>query len=563
MASQITHIRMKEPRKLECKETQQSLDQWKMQFRQYVKQDDHYRKFLSSDIQWQPQETNYGFLAETDGLKRSARAQKEDCCDFLHTLATFLPHGYLTEKIVATSTSFANAFEMIQEHFGLLPTQESFLDIEAYTKNNNESYRQFYERLMAHVRQHLNSADNIMVEGVTVPVGGDKLTVSHSNLVALMWLRKIHPELISIVRTEYSLELRDNKPLASLVPRIAVNVDNLLAKYDKIGGINRIYHDEENDFKQVRVNKTFMKKNANKNRDANMPFCAGCFKMHKTLGSRLHFQHLSSECPRKAAVKLMQIEEMEDDMELVNINDDSDGNYYWEYVNSNRANSLVEQVKIDQNAHSIKRCFNVGVEEDINKIEAVVSTIKSKITSFRRENSPTLHCLINSQHVICIIDEGSVINCCSLSFAKKANIPIKNVSCAAVGANKSPMNVVGIAKYDVSATVLGTDTPCKIKIATLIIINDLGADVLLGQPTKVDNQIVTIPHTCRINFKSMEGDNYSLPYPLRDLNQVSLHEALKVNCSTTIFPSEAYTYKLPEHFLHQSKVCVTERPSAI
>ena len=70
MTSQVAHIRMKEPRKLECKETQQSLDQWKMQFRQYVKQDDHYRKFLSSEIQWQPHAVNYGFEVETDGLKR-------------------------------------------------------------------------------------------------------------------------------------------------------------------------------------------------------------------------------------------------------------------------------------------------------------------------------------------------------------------------------------------------------------------------------------------------------------------------------------------------------------
>ena len=88
-----------------------------------------------------------------------------------------------------------NAFEMIQEHFRLLPTLESFLDIKSYSKNSNESYRQFYERLLAHVRQHLKCAGNVMVEGITCPVEGDKLTVSHYNMVALMWLRKIHTEL--------------------------------------------------------------------------------------------------------------------------------------------------------------------------------------------------------------------------------------------------------------------------------------------------------------------------------------------------------------------------------
>ena len=183
---------------------------------------------------------------------------------------------------------------------------------------------------------------------------------------------------------------------------------------------------------------------------------------------------------------------------------------------------------------------------------------------FRREKSPKIHCVINNQHVICIIDEGSVINCCSYAFAKKANIPIENVSCAAVGANKSPMNVIGIAKYDINATVVGTNMPSKIKIATLIVINDLGAEVLLlGQPTKVDNQIVTIPHNCSINFKSMEGDDHSLSCPLQDTDQVNLHDVVKVDCSTTIFPSESYTQKLPDHFCHQSKVCFTGRPSSI
>ena len=110
MASQIAHLRMKEPRKLENKESFQSLQQWKMQFRQYVKQDDHYKTFLASDTVWNPQATNYGFEVETQGLKRSARALMDDCCDFLHTLATFLPHGYLTDKIVSTTTSFSNAF---------------------------------------------------------------------------------------------------------------------------------------------------------------------------------------------------------------------------------------------------------------------------------------------------------------------------------------------------------------------------------------------------------------------------------------------------------------------
>ena len=201
MATNVsTHIRVKEPRKLECSESLQSLMQWKMQFRQYIKQDDHFIAFLASDMSWDPLASNYGFGAETEGLKRSARAKMDDCKDFLHMLATFLPHGYLTEKLVATSTSFQSAFSIIQEHYGLLPSQESFLDFGTLTKQGGESYRQFFERLMAHTRQHLQSTPGTTADGIIVPNGGDKITVSHANLVAMLWLQKIHPELeLSIV----------------------------------------------------------------------------------------------------------------------------------------------------------------------------------------------------------------------------------------------------------------------------------------------------------------------------------------------------------------------------
>ena len=70
----ITHIRVQAPRKLELKESQQSLTQWKMQFRQYMKQGTSNRFFLASDTEWNPNARNYGFTAETDGQQRTAAA---------------------------------------------------------------------------------------------------------------------------------------------------------------------------------------------------------------------------------------------------------------------------------------------------------------------------------------------------------------------------------------------------------------------------------------------------------------------------------------------------------
>ena len=184
-----------------------------------MKRDNSYRTFLTKV--WDPSQQNYGFEEEEAGLKRSPAALKEDLQDFLHILASYLPHGYLTDKILTKSTSLVSAFGIIEENFNLLPTQETFFEFQSIKKMSSETYRQMFDRMVAFATQHLMPANpgNVTVDGITVPTTGDQLTVSHLNLLALQWILKIHPDLLSIVRTEYSKELRDNQPLSSLVPQ--------------------------------------------------------------------------------------------------------------------------------------------------------------------------------------------------------------------------------------------------------------------------------------------------------------------------------------------------------
>ena len=97
-----------------------------------------------------------------------------------------------------------------------------------------------------------------------------------------MVFRKINPELLNIVRTEYSLELRANNPLAGLVPRIAVNIDNLLTKYDKISNVNSVQEVDDDNYKQAAaINSTVVRKNPVK-KDMQANFCPGCYSLPKT-----------------------------------------------------------------------------------------------------------------------------------------------------------------------------------------------------------------------------------------------------------------------------------------
>ena len=57
------------------------------------------------------------------------------------------------------------------------------------------------------------------------------MSISIMIFVALQWLRKSNNDLIKIVKTLYATQLRSGQQLAALVPRIAPNIDSLLARY--------------------------------------------------------------------------------------------------------------------------------------------------------------------------------------------------------------------------------------------------------------------------------------------------------------------------------------------
>jgi len=228
-------------RPLTNNESSHSLAQWKINFRQFVKKDDAYASFLKSSVKWDATKESYGFTKNLDD--RTPDQVSDDLQDFLHMLASYMPHGFITDRILQQSTSFDTAFTIIEESFGLLPTQETFCDLLTISRLPNEPYRQFYERIQSFVVQHLmpgSAKEVILVNGVAVPHEGDKISVSLMNMVTLLWIQRIHPEFLSIIRTEYSKELRDNIPIASLVPRIALSADALLAKYDKTPAVNMV-----------------------------------------------------------------------------------------------------------------------------------------------------------------------------------------------------------------------------------------------------------------------------------------------------------------------------------
>ena len=204
------------------------------------------------------------------------------------------------------------------------------------TRLPGEPYRQFYDRIVAFMSRHLmpkNAKQEHSVDGIQVPDNGDTLTVSMLNMLALRWLEKIHPDLLGIVRTEYSKELRDNTPLPTLVPRIALSIDALLAKYDKLPSVAPVSLDEQVHEQTVNglVNKVntgrtgfqphtrgmgYARGNGQNRRKSlgSKQFCPGCYYLGNRMSATVNFKHSPQMCPRATSlVAMLEAEEIIDE----------------------------------------------------------------------------------------------------------------------------------------------------------------------------------------------------------------------------------------------------------
>ena len=150
-------------------------------------------------------------------------------------------------------------------------------------------------------------------------------------------------QIIQIVKTEYSTELRSNEQLAHLVPRIAPNIDSLLSRYSS-SSVSKIsldpITDDNNNAENVidnvrrigfrdrgRGGNRFFRggrsRGFNKREDSYEHFCAGCFSLGKELNTFISFKHKPSECTRQEAVaRLLLFDEENPSENDIDFNDD-------------------------------------------------------------------------------------------------------------------------------------------------------------------------------------------------------------------------------------------------
>ena len=133
-----------------------------------------------------------------------------DLDGFLDCIGSYVPFDYVGEKLRNQSTGIDSAWEILYEIYDAEITTTNFLDYAVMTKEENETYRNYFNRLVGFVRQHLPKKA-YTAEGVSCPTDGEPLTIALLDAIAIHWLVSIDKRLVNIVKTEFATDLKTKR----------------------------------------------------------------------------------------------------------------------------------------------------------------------------------------------------------------------------------------------------------------------------------------------------------------------------------------------------------------
>ena len=303
------------PRKLEERETLQTLNHWKSVFCNYYRRCQFYNYFLQPGVNWS-NETNHGFTEpETTGLKRSPETLAYDLEGFLTCLAGYLPFDYVSTKLVSQATCMRDTWQIIYEIYDADVCRTHYLDYASMEKKPEETYRNFFNRLVGFAQQHLPT-ERVSAEGVSSPPTGEVMSIGLLDSIAIHWLLAIDKRLINIVKTEFATQLKTYR-LCHIIKQIAPNIDNLLSRYntsDSVASVAKLStcrqidhapdsHAVDNIIRRLErlESQRFSNNNKKKNQDKfrEKKICSHCAYINKQLGCNLDDKHYLNECERR------------------------------------------------------------------------------------------------------------------------------------------------------------------------------------------------------------------------------------------------------------------------
>ena len=137
----------------------------------------------------------------------------------------------------------------------------------------------------------------------------------------------------------------------------------------------------------------------------------------------------------------------------------------------------------------------------------------------------------------------------------------KNSYTSAKAAGNSRIHVHGQSVDDIIIKVImESGTIAELNLDVCLIVKDLGTDILIGQPAKIDNQIVTIPHKQQVSFRDIHGKDHICRTVTKAGSSKVPAEVVRCMEKMTLYPGDTFRFKVPEKFQKNRVVFSPRKP---
>ena len=465
-------------------ETLNSFKNWKENLCYTLSLDPAFKPFLADDVTWRKSTDPAPSRGFTDTTQTDADGNttvtesKESKCATLNLMLGQIAN-YCTvisrNQIIKNSTSLSNIWDIIRQHYGFHTTGSRFLDLAHVKLQAGERAENLYQRLISFFDDNLLTTDNNIVHHSSVVTSDEEISPSLENTIVYLWLERIHVGLPGLVKQRYGAELR-NKTLATIKPEISQALNSLLEELST-NEDSRICRLQPHDNSRRRQ-QSQQQNNSSRSNGGSGRYCCLCRAANRP-GFDSHFLAQCRYLPEADRRRISGASRIRN-VEVVDPNEDVD-------------------VELDQHDD-----FEGNGRQDTNANNLFIDAPAVTRRVITRK-SPRMRCFFGHIPLSLCLDSGAESN---LMIERTVLLMGLTITTTTQGANqadmKTPLNVVGEitgVKINKGSHVFTLDA--------LVVRDELGDDIVAGEPFLFQNDIAIRPARREIIIKGTQVINYA------------------------------------------------------
>ena len=209
-------------------ETVNTFEAWKNNLVFILSLEDKFAPFLQPDASW-GKKTKSNLSRGFTGKSAANRAATLDL--MLGQIANFAP-VISRNTIIKNSTSLKTIWDAIRLYYGIQSNGARFLDFVTIRSTPSKRHEALYQEMCSFIEESLLTKDCGLTHHEEEIYDDEDMSPTLENLVVLLWLQLIHPDLPRLVKEQFGTELR-RQTLASLRCEISQCLPSLLAKVNE------------------------------------------------------------------------------------------------------------------------------------------------------------------------------------------------------------------------------------------------------------------------------------------------------------------------------------------